>query len=173
MRPLIFAGALVALLAMPMLVAAAAAPAAPAHAATTAPATTAPATAAAPAACKGIGPTPEKLPATLVGAFLRAFGLTAPELAQGAVVRCAGGRLLACTPGANLPCGQADTRQQLPQADAWCAQHQNASFIPAFVTGHDTIYAWRCDGPRAAIVSQIAHMDRKGYVAEYWRPLGS
>ena len=127
----------------------------------------------APAACQGIGPTPEKLPASLVGAFLRAFGLIAPQLAQGAVVRCAGGRLLACTPGANLPCGLADTRQQLPQAGAWCAQHPNAPFIPAFVTGHDTIYAWRCDGPSAAIASQIAHVDPQGYVAEYWRPLGS
>ncbi len=143
----------------------AAAPAAPLPAASSAPA------AAAPDACQGIGQTPQPLPASLVGAFLRAFGLTAPVLAQGAVVRCAGGQLLACTPGANLPCGHADTRQFLPPADAWCAQHPGATAVPAFVTGHGTLYAWRCDGPRAVIAARIAHADADGYVAEYWRPL--
>ncbi len=154
MRALLLVGAL--LLALPILAVRAATPSTPAPAAD---------------ACEGIGPKPEPLPASLVDAFLRAFGLRAPELAQGAVVRCAGGKLLACTPGANLPCGHADTRQDLPPADAWCAQHQDAGWIPAYVTGHATIYAWRCDGPRAVIAGQVAHTDAQGYVAEYWRPL--
>lgn len=154
MRALLPVGAL--LLALPIVAVRAATPSIPSPAAD---------------ACQGIGPKPEPLPPSLVGAFLRAFGLRAPELAQGAVARCAGGKLLACTPGANLPCGHADTRQDLPPADARCAQHQDAGFIPAYVTGHATIYAWRCAGPRAVIAGQVAHTDAQGCVAEYWRPL--
>ncbi|MDE2333023.1 MAG: hypothetical protein KGK10_00620 [Rhodospirillales bacterium] len=124
-----------------------------------------------PDACRGIGPVPQPLPEALVRSFLRAFGLKAPILAQGAVVRCASGRLLACTPGANLPCGHADIRRTLPAADLWCRHHPAAASVPAFVVGHDTLYAWRCQGTQGVVAARIAHADADGYVAEYWRPL--
>lgn len=150
-------GALVALLAMAFLLPEAA--------------VTPPPLAAAGDACRGIGPNAEPLPPSLLGAFLRAFHLHAPEAARGAVVRCAGGRLMACGIGANLPCGLADTRTHMPAADKWCAQHENAPFIPFYVTGHASLYGWRCDGAEAAIIRQVAHADAQGYVSEYWRPL--
>lgn len=123
------------------------------------------------AACHGIGPAPEPLPSTLLGAFVRAFRLPSPEAARGAVVRCADGVLMGCGIGANLPCGPADTRRTIPAADIWCEQNPDAAFIPAYVTGHATLYAWRCDGERATIARQVAHADAAGYVAEYWRKL--
>ncbi|MGH7153067.1 MAG: hypothetical protein ACREF3_03985, partial [Acetobacteraceae bacterium] len=55
--------------------------------------------------------------------------------------------------------------------DFWCRQHPDASFIPFFATGHDSVYAWRCDGPRAVIARQTVHVDARGFVAENWRHL--
>lgn len=156
MQRLFPVGALVALLAMALLL--------PEAAVTPPPASSA-------AACRGIGPVAEPLPPSLLGAFLAAFHLHAPEAARGAVVRCAGGRLLACGIGANLPCGLADTRRAMPAADKWCAQHEGTPFIPFYVTGHASLYEWHCEGARAAILRQVAHTDAQGYVAEYWRPL--
>ncbi|MGE5270626.1 MAG: hypothetical protein ACM3JG_13245 [Thiohalocapsa sp.] len=45
--------------------------------------------------------------------------------------RCAAGRALLCTTGANLPCGKANTSQDLTAADAWCAANPGSPFIPA------------------------------------------
>jgi hypothetical protein len=151
-RRLIPAGALLALLAMAVLMKPAAVPQEP-------------------TACRGVGQAPEPLPSALLGAFIRAFHLPSPEAARGAVVRCADGVLMGCGIGANLPCGPADTRRIIPATDAWCEQNPGAAFIPAYVTGHATLYAWRCDGQQAAIARQVAHADAAGYVTEYWRKL--
>lgn len=153
MRALFPIGALVALLAMAMLM------------------QPAPLSSPGRGACHGIGPAPQPLPPSLLAAFVRAFHLPTPQAARGAMVRCAGGTLLGCGIGANLPCGLADTRRRIPAAEAWCADHADARFIPAYVTGHATLYAWRCKSERAVAFRQVAHADASGYVAEYWRPL--
>ena len=98
--------------------------------------------------------TPRPIPDSLVPASVRLFGLEAmPEeqVRRSTLYRCAEGRVLVCNLGANLPCGKANTRSDLPQADAWCAENAGSDFIPMYVTGHDTIYRWRCDGTKAAI----------------------
>jgi hypothetical protein len=116
------------------------------------------------------------LPPALVPSFLRAFGLErmpAEVAERTAYVRCDGGRTLACSTGANLPCGPADARRDMPEADAWCRANGDAGagVVPAYVVGHATLYAWACRGGRAVPVRQVAHVDRRGFVAEYWRPL--
>ncbi|MGE5270625.1 MAG: hypothetical protein ACM3JG_13240 [Thiohalocapsa sp.] len=37
------------------------------------------------------------------------------------------------------------------------------------MTGHDTIYSWRCSGPKAAIVSQSFQIDNRGFIANFWK----
>jgi hypothetical protein len=39
------------------------------------------------------------------------------------------------------------------------------------VTGHDTIYSWRCRDAVAKIVEQIANVDAAGYLANIWYPI--
>jgi len=114
------------------------------------------------------------IPPPVAPAVIAAFEvrMTPAEVLGTGVIRCADGHLLACLAGANLNCGKADTRTSNPGARGWCRDHANSDFVPAFATGHDTIYAWRCDGPRAVIERQIDHVDRQGFVAENWKRVG-
>lgn len=114
------------------------------------------------------------IPPTLAPAVIAAFEvhMTPAEVTDTGVIRCADGHLLACLVGANLDCANADTRTSNPGASAWCRDHANSDFVPAFATGHDTIYAWRCNGRRAVIERQIEHVDRQGFVAENWKRVG-
>jgi hypothetical protein len=124
----------------------------------------------------GTDDTPSPIPETLVAVATRLFQLNAmpaEQVRQTTYYRCAAGRVLLCTAGANLPCGKANTRRNLPAADAWCAEHPGSDFIPAFVTGHDTIYRWRCSGNRAAAVGKPMRLHRRGFIARYWKPTGA
>jgi hypothetical protein len=88
------------------------------------------------------------------------------------VFRCTQGHVMVCTIGANLPCGKANTsREPNPGMVQWCHDQPDADFIPAATTGHDTIYAWRCHNGAPRIAGQVLHVDPRGFVAEYWKPL--
>ena len=95
--------------------------------------------------------------------------MTPTEVERNGVVRCADGVLLACLVGANLNCGKADAGTVNRGGETWCRQHAGAPFVPEFATGHDTIYAWRCDGTRATIARTALHADRQGFVAANWK----
>jgi hypothetical protein len=95
--------------------------------------------------------------------------MTAAEVERSGVIRCAGGAVLACLTGANLNCGQADTRRHNPGAIAWCRTHPNADFVPLFAAGHASIYAWRCEGSRPAIGRVVQTVDARGFSAAHWR----
>lgn len=112
------------------------------------------------------------IPGSLVPAAVRLFHLQAMPAAQirrSTYFRCFERHVLVCNVGANLPCGKADTRRHLPAAEAWCAGHTGAAFIPMYVTGHDTVYAWRCDGPTAVIAKAIFEVDRRGFIRRFWK----
>ena len=118
--------------------------------------------------------TPRPIPDSLVPVSVQLFGLEAmPEeqVRRSTLYRCAEGQVLVCNLGANLPCGKANTRSDLPQADAWCAENAGSDFIPMYVTGHDTIYRWRCDGTKAAISGEPLQVDRRGFIARLWKPV--
>ena len=115
------------------------------------------------------------IPAALVPAAMRIFRLGAMPAAQverSTVFRCFDHRVLLCNFGANLSCGKANTRRDLPAASAWCARHPGSSFIPMYVTGHDTIYRWRCAGAQAATGAPRLRVDARGFIASHWRRMG-
>jgi hypothetical protein len=109
---------------------------------------------------------------SLVGPAIQAFGytgMTATEVEHMTVFRCMDGAVLMCSWGANLDCGKAETSSSLPAASNWCEGNRNAGFIPAYVTGHDTIYQWSChDGN--AVTTKAAPLDRRGFFKSYWAP---
>jgi hypothetical protein len=88
----------------------------------------------------------------------------------GAYWRCMDGKVYACTVGANLPCAsKANTDKTPTQAEIdFCQTNLASDFIPAYVTGHDTIYIWRCKAGKAEIDSQGFHVDKQGYIVEIW-----
>ena len=91
------------------------------------------------------------VPPSLVSAVVRLFQLEAMPPAQverSTYFRCADGHILVCTVGANLVCGKADTRRDVTSVAAWCRENAGAANVPAYVTGHATVYRGRCDGIR-------------------------
>ena len=103
-----------------------------------------------------------------------AFGTRLPaSLAmESTVFRCAGGHVLVCTVGANLPCGKANTSRAPNTGELqWCRDNPGSSFIPAVATGHDTIYQWQCQADKPQIVRQTLHVDPRGFIVEVWKKL--
>jgi hypothetical protein len=117
--------------------------------------------------------TTRPIPASSVPAVNRVFGTQLPVAVAVAttVYRCLAGHVLVCTGGANLPCGKANTSRTSAGATEWCRGNPNADFVPAYATGHDTVYRWRCRDGAAVIVGQTSAVDARGFVAAYWKRL--
>ena len=121
----------------------------------------------------GTDDTLRPIPALLVPGVNALFHTAMPPdvAMRTTVFRCDGGNVLVCGMGANLPCGKADTSTTSAGGRQWCREHPNDSFIPAYATGHATIFAWRCLDGEPAILRQLFHVDPRGFVAEFWRKL--
>jgi hypothetical protein len=37
------------------------------------------------------------------------------------------------------------------------------------VTGHDTLYSWRCAGGKAEVGPPISKLDARGFLTDYWK----
>ncbi len=87
--------------------------------------------------------------------------------------RCMGGRVYACNFGANLPCdSKAETDKTPTQAvKDFCGTEPDAEFIPMAVTGHATVYNWRCTKGEPVIVEQIVQPDEAGFLSDIWYPV--
>ncbi|MEJ0018512.1 MAG: hypothetical protein WDN25_18530 [Acetobacteraceae bacterium] len=128
------------------------------------------------ATCRRLGTSDTLRPITeaMVPAVNALFGTALPPrmAIDTTVFRCADRQVLVCTTGANLPCGKANaSRTAGPGTVQWCRDNPDADFVPAVATGHDSLYEWRCRGGVAQVARQTAHVDRRGFVAEYWRTL--
>jgi hypothetical protein len=93
------------------------------------------------------------------------------QLRAGAHLRCMDGRLLACFTGANLPCSKLNAVRDNRGAAAFCADSPNAQVVPAFATGHDAAFLYRCDAGRAEVSGETFELDRRGFAAELWAPV--
>jgi hypothetical protein len=114
---------------------------------------------------------PVKVPADLVTSVAEAFEIDEATARNGAFVRCAGDKLLACFVGANLNCFKADTRRTLPGATTWCRDNPGSPSIPMSATGHATIYEWSCNGRRAVAGKVVMAVDAQGYAARNWKEI--
>ncbi len=108
---------------------------------------------------------------SLGSAIQRLFKIDRNYALKTTYYRCADGDVLLCNVGANLPCGKANTSEVLPAATQWCEAHENSDFIPMAVTGHDTIYNWRCIGRIARPGDPVGKIDARGFFVEYWKKL--
>ncbi len=110
-----------------------------------------------------------KVPDSVAGGLKAAVGAPtdAPldDFRRGAFWRCMNGKVYACTVGANLPCQSKADVNRAPSLPVrkYCRNNPNAEFIPAYVTGRDTIFEWRCRGGETEIVKQIATPDPRGW----------
>ncbi len=116
------------------------------------------------------------LPGDLVPQAVRLFGLQHMPVAQvlrGTVIRCMDGAVWACNYGANLPCGKANTRDTLPVEGAeWCRKNPDGDFVPVYISGHNSVYRWRCQAGAPVAGSPVAQMDARGFLTRYWKRVG-
>jgi hypothetical protein len=102
---------------------------------------------------------------------------TSPEpsdvFKQATIWRCMENKVYACNFGANLPCdSKANTDKTPTQAMTdYCKENNNSDFIPMYVTGHATIYSWRCVKDAPELLDQIDQVDAAGYLARIWYPI--
>ena len=89
---------------------------------------------------------------------------------NGTYWRCMDGNVYACSVGANIPCAEkADVSKEPTQAmKDYCGENSGSDFIPMYVTGHSTIYEWKCDGTTPVAGKAFAEVDKQGYQTGMW-----
>jgi len=115
------------------------------------------------------GATP--IPSALDSPVRRLLGLSAdaPLAAGSAYWRCMDAAVYVCATGSNLPCSaKANPATRNPAADDYCRGNPSASDVPAYVTGHDGIYAWSCSAGAAVHGAPIVSLDHQGYRTDIW-----
>jgi hypothetical protein len=126
--------------------------------------------------CRRVGTddTLRAVPATLAPEVRRLFSLQMPDdmVVRTSQFRCMAGDVMVCTAGANLPCGKAKTSRSLPAAGQYCRDHPDSEVVPMVVTGHDTIYRWRCAGTSAVAGDAVEALDARGFFVRFWRRAG-
>ncbi|MGH8427244.1 MAG: hypothetical protein ACRES7_04585 [Gammaproteobacteria bacterium] len=97
----------------------------------------------------------------------------AQAFSRGTFWRCMGGAVYACNVGANLPCESRANSDRIPTSGEhqYCNENHDALFIPMYVTGHDTIYDWRCRGALPVADKTLGRIDERGYIAGIWYPI--
>jgi hypothetical protein len=83
-------------------------------------------------------------------------------------LRCMDGHLMACFTGANLPCGKLSATRDNPGADAFCKSDPNAAIVPAYATGHDSAFSYRCRSGRAEVTGSTFPVDARGFAKPLW-----
>jgi Tol biopolymer transport system component len=111
----------------------------------------------------------------VIDGYLRAADLqetTEPMemLEQTTVWRCMDDSVYACNVGANLPCEAKADSGTSPSAamNDYCAANPDSEFIPAAVTGRETIYSWHCVAGSPETLEQIDEPDAAGYLSRIW-----
>jgi hypothetical protein len=118
------------------------------------------------------------VPDSIISGYKQAAGLTSStepqdQLRQSTIWRCMDGKVYACNFGADLPCdSKADTNSTpSPYVEDYCKVKPNSDFIPMSVTGHATVYSWRCIDGTAHAGSPVSPIDSRGFLQSIWYPI--
>jgi hypothetical protein len=117
-----------------------------------------------------------ELPEVVALGLRAAFGTDDAPLEmfqRNAAWRCMDGKVYACAIGANIPCwSKADSSTTPSEAmEAYCQEYPESEFLPAVVTGRQTIYSWRCTDGKAVIHQQQTEVDARGYPTIFWHEI--
>ena len=121
--------------------------------------------------------TGQPVPEAVAVALRKASG-AAPDaplelFTQNSYWRCMGGKVYGCFVGANIPCWDKANTDRTPTAAEtdFCKAQPNVDGIPAYVTGHETVYEWRCTQGKPEIVRQVLQVDGRGFAKDFWYEL--
>ncbi len=113
-----------------------------------------------------------KLPKELLNDTRKLYGNGNTEdhwLMVSTVYRCMNGRVRLCNAGANIICAKPSLRRGSPEISAFCKQNPGSD-VPMAVTGHDTLYGWKCVGKRP-VIDFTAERDGRGFIENVWTPV--
>jgi hypothetical protein len=83
--------------------------------------------------------------------------------------RCMDDKVYVCARGANIPCDSKADRSKLNRGAAnYCRENPNAAEVPAYATGHRTVYRWKCIAGHAERGPTFITMDRRGFRTDIW-----
>jgi hypothetical protein len=83
--------------------------------------------------------------------------------------RCMDGEVFVCARGANIPCDSKADRAKLNRGAAhYCRENPNAAEVPAYATGHRTVYLWKCVAGHAERGPKVGATDRRGFRTDFW-----
>lgn len=115
------------------------------------------------------------VPDEVINGFKKAAGLessTEPlEMLQKTTIwRCMENKVYACNYGANLPCSSKANMDKTPSQAMkdYCQANPDSNSIPMSVTGHETIYSWKCAEVTPEVLTQIESVDSAGYIQQIW-----
>ena len=116
----------------------------------------------------------EKIPESMIIGIRKTMKLSgdapADYIRQTTFWRCMDSKVFICMVGANLPCMEkADLKRTPSEAMLnFCQTNPGQDYIPAYVTGHATVYEWRCSGKEPVITKQFSKPDARGFLSEIW-----
>lgn len=113
-----------------------------------------------------------KLPKELLNDARRVYGNGNTDdqwLMVSTVYRCMNGRVRLCNAGANIICAKPSLRRGSPEISAYCKENPGSD-VPMFVTGHDTLYGWKCVGKKP-VIDFTAERDGRGFIENVWTPV--
>ncbi len=118
------------------------------------------------------------VPDAIINGYKQAAGLQSSTepldvFRKTTIWRCMGGKVVVCNFGANLPCdSKANTdKTPSPEMSDFCKANPDSDIVPMSVTGHDTLYNWRCTNGSPEILNQIDQADAQGYLQRIWYPI--
>ena len=83
--------------------------------------------------------------------------------------RCMDGAVYVCAIGANIPCAaKADRARRNLGAEHYCRNNSDATSVPAYATGHASIYGWNCSAGRELPGERLAEIDNRGFRVDFW-----
>jgi hypothetical protein len=83
--------------------------------------------------------------------------------------RCMDRAVYICATGANIRCDiKADRAKRNSGADSYCRENRDAVFVPAYASGHDTIYEWSCAAGLAVRGKRTSQTDHRAYRTDIW-----
>jgi hypothetical protein len=114
-----------------------------------------------------------QMPEAVLKGIQKAGGIAEDAPTGGYYWRCMKSMVYGCYVGANLPCTSKAAVDKKPtdEMNKFCKSNRNSKIIPMYVTGHETVYAWRCKGDSPEIEKQVDTMDERGYISRIWYEL--
>jgi len=83
--------------------------------------------------------------------------------------RCMDGAVYICDTGADIPCdAKADLAKSNLGAESYCRENLGAALVPAYATGHRSIYNWHCSAGRAVPGKKLFKVDARGFQTDFW-----